>query len=480
MTEERKVKSREEKEEEQVERKDGEAHVTVSRDEMEAYLTIVPPKGGAPVTREIAKKALLEMGIQYGFIEEEIDRAILEMNPMDSVLVAKGKVATHGKDGIIEYRFSTDNRIQPVELDNGRVDFYNLNLIKNVQVGEILAVKIAPTAGESGMTVKGNELKAKPGKDVRIAFGKNTQLSPDEMILTATLAGHVHVNGGKISVDPVYELRGDVDFASGNLNFLGTVLVRGSITYGFSVQCEGDLEIGGSIDGGSVTVGGNLTVRQGIQGQQRSIIDVKGNVLSKFIQNATIKAGGDVMVGEAIMHSYIDAGTNLMVGGKKGLIVGGQCRTGREIAAKTIGSLHATVTELEVGVCPRVRQKYSEAIKKLEENRSNLDKTQKAIKVLKDWEARLGSLAEDKRMLLLRLTRTQFQLLKTIKDLEAEREVLELRLDEGNRGKIRAASCIYPGVAIKIGQYTTRIRDKIDFATALVEDGELHFKPYNY
>ncbi|KAB2954374.1 DUF342 domain-containing protein [Heliorestis acidaminivorans] len=483
MSENRKVDEREDinNNEKLVEKKDGEVVVKFSRDEMEAYLVVVPPEnGGTPVSITMAKEAIQQAGVQYGILEQEVEHAVKMMNPSDNVVVAKGKKPTNGQDGFIEYKFSTDTRIQPMEIEHGRVDFYNLNLIKNVQAGDVLVVKTPASPGEPGMTVKGKELKAKAGKDVRIAVGKNTDLSADEKSLTATTAGHVHIVGGKVIVDPVFELKGDVDFSSGNLNFLGTVVVRGSITFGFSVQCEGDLEVGGSIDGGNVTVGGNLTVRQGIQGQQRSIIDVKGNLVSRFIQNATVKAGGDVVVGEAIMHSMIDAGYNLIVGGKKGLIVGGQCRAGSEIVGKTLGSLHSTVTELEVGVCPEIRQKYNEVCNALDENRLNLDKTQKAIKVLKDWEARLGSLAEDKRFLLMRLTRTQFQLLKTIQDLEAEKEILELRVEEGNRGKIRAATCIYPGVGIKIGQNTTRIRDKIDFATILIEEGELRFKPYNY
>lgn len=459
--------------------RDGEVKIDVDRDEMKAYITVFPPRGGKTVTAELATEALRQAGVTFGIDSAQI-RGAVEQRSVEKVLVAQGLPAENGKDAKIEYRFSTDTRIRPVELEDGRVDFYNLNMIKNVNVGEILVIRTPPTDGIPGMTVTGKELPAKPGKDLRIPAGKNTQLSDDGSLLFAASPGHVHISGERVNVNPVFELKGDVDFSSGNLNFLGSVVVRGSITYGFSVQCDGDLEVGGSIDGGSVTVGGNLTVRQGILGQHKSVIDVHGNVITRFVENAMIKAGGDVIVGEAIMHSNIDAGRHIMVGGKKGLIVGGNCRAGEEIVAKTIGSPRATATELEVGIRPERRQAYNELLNKLKDTLTNLDKTEKALHVLKDWEKRQGSLPEDKRILILKLTRSQFQLLHDREALTKEKVKMETEFEQMQKGKIRAATIIYPRVGITIGQFSTRVRDPVEFTTVFVDSGEFRFMPYNY
>ncbi|MZP30559.1 DUF342 domain-containing protein [Heliobacterium undosum] len=458
--------------------RDGQVKVDIDRDGMRAYLIVYPPRGGKAVTLEAAKKALEQAGVIYGIDEEKVSHALTHIQTGQRVTVAVGKPPEDGKNAKIDYKVNTDTRIRPVELEDGRVDFYNLNLIRNVQPGEILAIRTPPTEGIAGSTVMGKEIRPRAGKDMRIPAGKNTQLSEDGCILMAGTAGHVYFNGEKIQVDPVFELKGDVDFSSGNLNFLGSIVIRGSVTYGFQVNCEGDLEVGGSIDGGAVTVGGSLTVRQGIQGQQKSIITVKGNVLTRFIENATVKAGGDIVVGEGIMHSSVDAGRGVTVGGKKGLIVGGRCRAGEEIHAKNVGSLHSTVTEIEVGIRPEKRAAYNELAKKLNDACVNLDKTEKAVNVLKEWEKRQGQLPMEKRMLLWKLTQAYSQLYKDVEALSSEKAAFDAEFEQVAKGRIRVAARLYPGVNIRIGQYTTRIRDPIDFTTVYIDNGEFRFTPY--
>ncbi|MBC9783441.1 DUF342 domain-containing protein [Heliobacterium chlorum] len=459
--------------------RDGQVKVETDRDGMKAYLIVYPPRGGQAVTFDVAMAALEQAGVVYGINEQLVRIALNNVQPGQRVMVAEGQPAKDGKNAKIEYRFNTDTRIRPAELENGRVDFYNLNLIKNVQPGEILAIRTPPTEGVPGKTVTGRELRPKPGKDVRIPAGKNTAISEDGTILMASTAGHVHIVSEKIMIDPVFERKGDVDFSSGNLNFLGTIIVRGSITYGFQVKCDGDLEVMGSIDGGSVFVGGNLTVRQGIQGQQKSVIDVKGNVITRFIENATVKSGGDVIVGEGIMHSNIDAGRTIAVGGKKGLIVGGQCRSGEEIMAKNIGSPHSTLTELEVGIRPEKRQIYNELVKKLKDATVNLDKTEKAVNVLKEWERRQGKLPSEKQILLFKLAQAQIQIQKDVESLNREKEAMDAEFEQIGNGRIRVSSRIYPGVNIRIGQFNTRVRDPIDFTNVYIDNGEFRFGPYS-
>ncbi|ABZ84808.1 conserved hypothetical protein [Heliomicrobium modesticaldum Ice1] len=458
--------------------RDGQVKVDIDRDGMRAYLIVYPPRGGRAVTLEAAKKALEQAGVIYGIDEEKVNHALTQIQTGQRVAVAFGKPPEDGKNAKIDYKVNTDSRIRPVELEDGRVDFYNLNLIRNVQPGEILAIRTPPTEGIAGLTVLGKEIRPRAGKDMRIPAGKNTQLSEDGCILMAGTAGHVYFNGEKIQVDPVFELKGDVDFSSGNLNFLGSIVIHGSVTYGFQVNCEGNLEVRGSIDGGSVTVGGSLTVRQGIQGQQKSIITVKGDVLTRFIENATVKAGGDIVVGEGIMHSSVDAGRSITVGGRKGLIVGGRCRAGEEIHAKNVGSLHATATEIEVGIRPEKRAAYNELAKKLNDACVNLDKTEKAVNVLKEWEKRQGQLPVEKRMLLWKLTQAYSQLYKDVEALSSKKAALDAEFEQVAKGRIRVAARLYPGVNIRIGQYTTRIREPIDFTTVYIEQGEFRFTPY--
>ena len=74
----------------------------------------------------------------------------------------------------------------------------------------------------------------------------------DENIIVADLDGQLVENNNKIIVDPTIEIKGDVDLSTGNIDFNGSVLIKGSVQAGFAVRADGDVEIRGTISGGNV------------------------------------------------------------------------------------------------------------------------------------------------------------------------------------------------------------------------------------
>mgnify|MGYP001342036727 FL=1 len=82
---------------------------------------------------------------------------------------------------------------------------------------------------------------------------------------------------------------------------------------------------------------GDVVVKRGIQGHNKLTINSAGNVTTRFIENAIINSKKSIRA-EAIMHSNVYSNGDIILIGKKGLIVGGICRAGGNIHAKTIGS----------------------------------------------------------------------------------------------------------------------------------------------
>lgn len=457
----------------------GQVIAHVSQDAMEAYIRIIPPRhGGAPVTMEQVMAALDNLGVVHGIDKDRVQRAVDLGNSGEEVPVAVGTPVEMGKNAQLKYNFETGGiKIQPKELADGRVDFYNLNLIQNVVTGQVLVTKTLPTDGKDGMTVTGKVIPAKPGKDVMIKAGKNTELIDNNTTLIATDNGHVVFAGGKISVLPVYEVNGDVNFSTGNIDFVGNVVVKGNVTEGFIVKSQGDVEIRGSIAGGSVVASGHLQVKNGIQGVGKGTVQCGGNIFTKFIENARVKADGDIIVGEAIMHSHVYAKGSIQVGGRKGVIVGGVTGAGTDITAKIVGSNFSTNTELEAGVNPELREKYNETVKNLEEAKKNLDKTQKAFTLLKNMERDLGELPTDKKAVLVKVSRAQFQLLALVEALNEQVKTLDEELESTNRGKINVSGLVHPGVKITIGQSVYFVVDPLQFASFVREKGEIKIIP---
>ncbi len=457
----------------------GQVMARINQDAMEAYIRIIPPRnGGTPVSLEQAMAALANLGVVQGIDQDKVQRAVDLGNQSEEVLVAVGTPVEPGRNAELKYNFDTGGiKIQPKELADGRVDFYNLNLIQNVVTGQVLVTKIPLFNGKDGLTVTGKVIPSKPGKDVMIKAGKNTELIDNNTTLIASDNGHVVFTGGKISILPVYEVQGDVNFSTGNIDFVGNVVVKGNVTEGFVVKSQGDVEIRGSVAGGSVFAAGHLQVKNGIQGIGKGTVQCGGNIFTKFIENAKVKADGDIIVGEAIMHSYVFAKGSIQVGGRKGVIVGGVTGAGNEITAKIVGSNFSTSTELEAGVNPELREKYNEAVKNLEEAKKNQDKTQKAFNLLKTMERDLGELPTDKKAMLVKISRAQFQLMALVQSLSEQVKTLEEELEVNSRGKISISGLAHPGVKITIGQAVYFVGDPLQFTSFVREHGEIKLTP---
>lgn len=142
--------------------------------------------------------------------------------------------------------------------------------------------------------------------------------------------------GGKVFVSDVYEVPADVDNSTGNIEYSGSVTVRGNVKGGFRISAKGDIVVEGIVEDAELYAGGQIIVKRGIHGMGKGVLQAGGNVLCKFIENAKVISGGYVD-SEAILHSQVDAYSDVIVDGKKGFITGGIIRAGNLVSAKTIG-----------------------------------------------------------------------------------------------------------------------------------------------
>lgn len=453
---------------------DGKIEVEISRDKMAAYLTITAPKGnGRPVTRQLVETALMESNIVFGLIDDVIDQAISVCGT--AVLIAKGNLAQNGEDGsiIFKYRSSTVAG-RPSELTDGRIDYYNLDLIQCVEPGDVLATKQDPSQGSPGCTVTGKAVPAIPGKDINIISGSNTELSEDGRSVRATIPGHVVIEGNKISVSPIYEVNGDVDFNTGNISFNGSVVVKGSVCEGFRVVADGNVEITKTISGGLVQCGGDIRVKNGIVGRNKSEIKASGSLVTRFIENGQVECGGDVVVSEAIMHSKVSAAGTVTVEGK-GVIVGGIIRAGEEIKCKIAGSNLATATELEAGVNPQLRSQYNFLFKEKQTKDADYLKGHQALKYIKKLKETKGELSSEQLEILVRVNDSQIRLGKELEELAIVLKQTESLLENSNRGRITVYGLVHPGVKITIGRAFTIARDDYQYVTFVQAGGEIQF-----
>lgn len=452
--------------------KEPEIQVLVERDRLEAYVLISNEPNRRQVTSDEILDKLELAGVRYGINLESVKRACLQCGP--KMHVASGLRPVDGQDARLVFHFDTENKAKPTENEDGSVDYKNINLFTTVCEGDVLAEKLPPVPGTAGIDVLGNAIQPKPGRDIPLPLGKNVVADGEKVI--AAISGQAIFSNNKIHIAPVIVINGDVDFSSGNIEFTGNVTVRGSVQPGFSVIAGGDIEVQGTVCGGIVE-GRNITIRMGIQGMFRGHVKASQNVYAKFIENSNVSADEDVYVSDVILHSRVRAKHKVIVEGRRGLIAGGQIAAGDEIRAKVAGTQLAITTDLEVGVNPALRDEYHTLRREIRNVESTLDQAQKSLATLRSVDQ--FSLSQEKRELLLKLTKAQFQLAGQAEEMRNRIATIEQELDQMRLGKIRIAEGVYPGVKIVVGTHVKPIREHLRFVTFHVDDGELKTSSYS-
>lgn len=458
-------------------REDAKCEIEISKDQMYATICIIPPKGGKmlvydDIITQLKGEGIIE-GVNTGKIKEILKNGVF----YSKVKIAEGQAPVNGHDAQVKYYFDIKKELKPVIAEDGKVDFYNLNLVTNVKTGELLAEIIPPTPGQPGKTVTGKVLPAKEGRDIRFKAGKNVEISEDGRKIYSKIDGQPILSDGKISVLEILEIKGDVGPATGNISFLGSLIVKGNVKSGYKIKVEGDAEIEGTVEAAEIEAAGNIVIKRGIQGSGKGYLRAGVDLTARYIENSTIEAGRNIIVYEAAMHSNLSAGKIIKIDGKKGLLVGGTCKAGEELIAKTIGSPMATYTEVEVGVNPELKKKLLEVNQRLQIIEKDLKKTVQAICLFEKLKEK-DALSPEKYIIYEKLKATHKILSDQKISLSSDKESLESMITDLGRAKVSASNAVMPGVNIVIGNASFKVKDKISHVTFYNYDGQIKFSVY--
>lgn len=448
--------------------------IYVTENKMQAYGKLIPAVGGISLTYKDVLGILQKKGVIFGIDYDAIKQMLDNREYNREILIAQGQPVQNGQDGDIKYYIEIDKKATPKINDDGSVDYYHLDLIENVNQGQLLATIIPPTPGIPGKNVLGQDINSRPGKPVRLSKGKNVYTSDDELSLFAAIDGKVELINNKLHVYSVYEVKGNVDNSTGDIDFVGNVIISGNVLSGFSVKAGGNIKVNGVVEGATLIARGDIVLKNGMQGMGKGYIQAEGNVVSRFIENGTVVSRGNVL-SEAIMHSNIKSGGRIQVGGRKGLIVGGQVKATSGITAMTVGSPMATSTVMEVGVDPSIKEEYLLIKKSLDENITGYNKAQQALSIIESLEKMNGegSLPPKKQVIKLKALNIKNESKSKIDDLKYKLSKLEDAMIGTGNAKINVRKMVYPGVIISIGNTSLHVRDDIEFVTFKNVNGEI-------
>jgi len=331
--------------------------INISADKMTATM-IVNANSGFPVSVSYLQDQLTSAGVVYGIDKEILSKAL--NNKGKQYEVASGFPAVNGQDSVVVMYFHEPSK-KPILLEDGRVDYYELGCIVSVHGGDVLGLRTPATAGISGYNVAGDVIPAKPGMDKPFPVGKGIMIVDNKAV--AEYDGAISWENNKILLIKMITIMGDVDFSVGNIDFPGKVLITGNVTEGFRVQADDDVDIRGGVENAEIiSRAGSVFVQRGIIGRGKAIIKAYKNVEAKFIQEAAVDAGHNIIVNEYVMRCDIKAGNSVLIQGRKGKIMGNNSIIAKtKIKASQIqnsAGLHLIVEGIQ-------RQQYYDRIREL-------------------------------------------------------------------------------------------------------------------
>ena len=440
--------------------------IEIAHDAMTAAVRFDEKKGNLPPDISDVVAALEAKKVTYGIDREAIGRGVERLTPF---MAARGTAPEAGEDARIEKKFDMGTKGRPAERAYDRVDYKDMNIFIRAQIGDVLAVRIPETAGVPGKNVFGEDVPAKPGKPIALPQGKNTKIVNDNE-LVSVIDGQIVDDGKKISVDPHLVINESVDVGTGNIDFAGSVEIRGDVESGFTVKATGDVEIKGMI-GGARVEGRNVIVHGGIRGMNVGRIYATEDVSISFVENANIVAERDIFVNDVVLHAEMRAGHHVRVEGRRGFITGGSIGAGESIRAKMLGNNFYVQTNLNVGVDPNLKHRRDALFKECQEAIKRLTQVRLSLETLKKQP--LMSLSERRREQLVELTHAQFPLATEIKKMQEKLAEMDEELEQMKRGVILASDTIYPGVNATINGVKKTVEEELKHARLQMLDGKI-------
>ena len=442
-----------------------------------------------PVTLEMIYLCLEGLGVKEGIKNDKIELLVQLVQQGEHkrglFLVAEGMPPEDGKEAKVEVLVDIERR-SGQEREDGSIDFREVNFTPNVRQGQRIAQRTPPVPGTPGKDVMGRMLPAQEGKDHPLQADAQVRMATEDGIecFYAEIDGALQVSGSgeDLSVVELLHINGDVSFATGNLNFGGEVVVKGSVGQGFSVKAGGDITVTDTVEPGATVISRqNITIGKGIVGRRTKVI-AKGEVRAQFVQEATVMAGQDMALGNFAYHADLSTGGKLVVakgkGRNGGSLMGGQVWARQGIEAHIAGTRAHTPTLLVAGL-------ELEQAQKLDKLNASIDTSfQHILKLLQRFNLDQMDVSQIRHMItaatgprqriLAQAARRLGQMSQMHQKLLASRKTLQEELGGTMQdAEIRMQERVFPGVDVRLGEHRLKIADELKGARFHVVDDKL-------
>lgn len=452
-------------------------NIRVTEDKMMAVVRFYPPsKNGKLLTESDILEELKNKRITYGIASKYIKAYLMGRQFCRDIPIAKGKPIVLGQDARVKYHFTTNPTAKPKLLEDGSVDFHELNMFTSVKKGDLLAELIPDVPGEAGMDIYGNVRKPPNVRKGILKHGRNITVSEDGLKMHSEVDGDVRLEGDTVFVSNTYRVAADVDTSTGDICYEGNVIVAGSVRAGFRVEAAGDIEVDGVVEGATLIAGDNIVLKRGVQGMHKASLQAGGDIITKFLENCSAKAGNVINTGFAL-HSDLIAQEAVIVSGKKGFLIGGTISAGSKIEAGVFGNKMNTATALRVGVEPELLEHFRELSTMIKEGQEHLQELKQTLEALNKKISGGQKLLPNQMILQKQVNEDAKTLLVQLEEESSEYMQLKHEIEEHRGGRVIVRQAVYPGVSITISNRLYQVKDVCSMCQFRLEGADVVSAP---
>ncbi|MFH2121896.1 MAG: FapA family protein [Pseudomonadota bacterium] len=349
--------------------------ITISPDQMEASLTLYPPLPKTPPLQvdelaELIKQTGIRYGLNRDILQDCLEQSTTESKIITDALVAKGSHPIAGLDAHLRFEVEIGS-IPGKIMGNGKIDFHERKMFISVRKGQLIATKVPATTGNPGTNVLGHPIPQQQGQNITISAVDNAAYDEESGEIRAIKPGVLSVVNNTIKVSSKLTIPGDINYSTGNIEANDAVDIGGSVLPGFQVNAHGDLRINGGVRSATVISQGNVLIQEGVSGKQ-TIMRVTGDVDIPFVEQATITAGGTVIIRRQAYYSRIFAGGDIHCQ-EESKVIGGITMAGGNLSLGQVGSDNAAPALIAAGTDGKLYLRYEALLQEIREKEDELE-----------------------------------------------------------------------------------------------------------
>jgi uncharacterized protein (DUF342 family) len=449
-------------------------------DDMHAYWLLIDERA-YPLTEAMVHQCLADAGITAGVRQEAVTQMVAQVqagtHAAGLALLAEGVVPVNGDDAQVDMVVDLQRRAGR-EAADGSIDFREVNYTPTVRAGQPIARRRPAQGGAPGHDIKGRVLGARPGQELALRAGQHVDVVVEDgvEVFVANSEGVVRRQGDELRIVRQLVVKGDVDFATGNLDFRGEIHVGGSVVQGFSVKATETVTIAHTVENGSTVISAaDVVVGHGIIGR-RTRLTATGHVRAQFIHEARVDAGGDIVVGNYAYHALLRADGKVVVhkgvGSRGGSVLGGTVWGQDGVEAYQLGSSNGIGGTVVAGLQPGEAQQLDRIKNTANTCQDHLHKVLRRFGLARidvdQIRNQVAAATGPQRRVLVHNAHQLGQLVQLYQKLQAEQAVIEGRIRTAAKGaSITVRGTAYWGVTVRVGEYRRKL-------TADVESPRFH------